>query len=132
MLAELKNQLVTDVITEEQIEAIYNTIDVDAIEAELESMFVLKIWDKTERLNDVDPQVFIDQFGITPEAFVFIIQNREGNTDIFQPFIPHVPGINLMLNEEEALNYGLIEKAEKVRQLLFTEVQRSIVAKLEE
>jgi hypothetical protein len=132
MLTELKNALVTDSITEEQIEAIYNTIDVDAIEAELDSIFVLKIWDRKERLNDVDPQVFIDHFGIAPEAFVYIIQNREGHTDSFQPFVPHVQGINLMLSEEQALEYGLAEKTEKIRQLLFTELHKIILAKLEE
>lgn len=130
MLAELKQRFVNETVTEEQIEELLNQIDVEKIRQELDTMFVVKVWDRQERLNDVDPEVFIERFAMVPEAFAYVIQNKDGHTDVFQPFVPYVSGVNLFTSEEEALNYGLAEKERKVNKLLLKEVSKLIESKL--
>jgi hypothetical protein len=130
MLAELKQRFVNETVTEQQIEDLLNQIDVETIRQELDTMFVVKVWDRQERLNDVDPEVFIERFAMAPEAFAYVIQNKDRHTTIFQPFVPHVAGVNLFTSEEEALKYGLAEKEEKVNKLLLKEVSKLIESKL--
>jgi len=110
------------------VDSVLARVDVEALQREADGEYTWEIWDKRSPINGIPAEEMIRNYNIAPDDVVFLLRNKDGLVELFQPVAPGVPG-NVKMNRAQAEEYARAAYRERVEIALVNKAIATLIAR---